>query len=41
MENIGWLVGVVVAVYLIRDVIKERGEDKERVSFMMRKKVKR
>lgn len=40
MENIGWLVGIVVAVYLIRDVIK-RGEDKERVSFMMRKKVKR
>jgi hypothetical protein len=45
MENIGVLIGLGVTVYLIydvlNDVLRSRGGDEKKVSFMMKKKVKR
>jgi len=41
MENIGVIIGLGVTVYLIYDVLRSRGKDEKKVSFMMKKKVKR
>lgn len=41
MENIGVMIGLGVTVYLIYDVLRSRGGNEKKVSFMMKKKVKK